>query len=59
MVIVIAIALAVACAHHSVQKENSQKQLPVKKSSIPYVPAAFRDMSLFPGNVFEFVINYL
>ena len=59
MVIVIAIAVAVACTHHSIKKEKSQKQLPAKEASVPYVPTAFSDMSLFPGNVFQFLINHL
>lgn len=59
MVIVIAIAVAVACTHHYDKKEKNQKQLPVKEAPIPYVPSAFSDMSLFPGNVFEFLINHL
>jgi hypothetical protein len=59
MVIAIAIALAIACNHHSASKEKSQKQLPAKETSVPYVPSAFNDVSLFPGNVFEFLINHL
>jgi hypothetical protein len=59
MVIVIAIALGIACTHHSAKKEKSQKQLHVKEASVPYVPSAFNDMSLFPGNVFQFLINHL
>jgi hypothetical protein len=59
MVIVIAIAVAVACTHHYNKKEKNQKQLPAKEASIPYVPTAFSDMSLFPGNVFQFLINHL
>lgn len=59
MVIVIAIALGVACTHHSIQKEKPKKQLPAKEASLPYVPTAFSDVSLFPGNVFELLINHL
>jgi hypothetical protein len=59
MVIVIAIALAIACTHQPVKNKKSQKQLPAKEASVPYVPSAFNDVSLFPGNVFEFLINHL
>jgi hypothetical protein len=59
MVIVIAIAMAVACTHHSIKKEKNKPQLPAKEASVPYVPTAFSDMSLFPGNVFQFLINHL
>lgn len=59
MVIVIAIAIAVACCHHSSKKEKTNLQLPSKEASVPYVPTAFSDMSLFPGNVFQFLINHL
>lgn len=59
MVIAIAIALAVACSYYSIKKQRSQKQLPVKETSPPYVPTAFIDVSLFPGNMFELLVNYL
>jgi hypothetical protein len=59
MVIVIAIALGVACAYHSIQKEKTKKQPPAKEASVPYEPTAFSDVSLFPGNVFELLINHL
>ena len=59
MVIVIAIALAIACTHHSTQKQKTKKQLPEKESSLPYVPSVFIDVSLFPGNLFQFVVNSL
>ncbi|HWI90229.1 MAG TPA: hypothetical protein VNT20_03095 [Flavisolibacter sp.] len=59
MVIVVAIAVAIACTHHSIKKEKTKPQLPAKEASIPYVPTAFSDMSLFPGNVFQFLINHL
>jgi hypothetical protein len=59
MVIAIAIALAVACSHPSAQKEKAHKQLHVTETRVPYVPSAFSDVSLFPGNVFEFLINHL
>lgn len=59
MVIVIAIAVAVACTHHSIKKEKPKRQLPAKEVSVPYLPTAFSDMSLFPGNVFQFLINHL
>ena len=59
IVIVIAIALAIACTHHSIKKEKTKQQLPSKEASIPYVPSVFIDISLFPGNVFQFLINHL
>lgn len=59
MVIVIAMAIAVACCHHSAKKEKCQKQQPANEASVPYVPSAFSDVSLFPGNVFELLINRL
>ena len=59
MVIVITIAVSIACAHHSKKQEKTVNGLPEKKSSIPYTPSAFSDVSLFPGNAFEFLINHL
>ena len=59
MVIVIAIALAIACTHHSTQKQKIKKRLHKKEVLLPYVPSVFIDVSLFPGNVFEFAMNYL
>jgi len=59
MVIVIAIAIALACCHYSAKKDKSQKQPPAKEASVPYVPSAFNDVSLFPGNMFELLINSL
>ena len=59
MVIAIALALAIACTHHSTQKQKIKKRLPKKEVLLPYVPSVFIDVSLFPGNVFEFLINYL
>jgi hypothetical protein len=59
MVIVIAIAVAIACDHHSTKQEKTGNRLPEKKLLIPYTPSAFSDVSLFPGNAFEFLINHL
>ena len=59
MVIAIAIALAIACTHHSIQKLKNKKTLPEKEVSLPYLPSAFIDVSLFPGNVYQFLVNYL
>lgn len=59
MVIVIAIAVAIACAHRSTKQEKTGNPLPGKNLSIPYTPSAFSDVSLFPGNVFEFLINHI
>lgn len=59
MVIVLAIAITIACCHQSNKKEKTKQQLPAKEASVPYVPTAFSDMSLFPGNVFQFLINHL
>jgi hypothetical protein len=59
MVIVIAIALAIACTHHSIQKSKTKKALPEKQVVVPYVPLVFIDASLFPGNVYQFLVNYL
>jgi len=56
---VIAIALAIACTYHSTQKQKNKKRLPKKEVLLPYVPSVFIDVSLFPGNVFEFAMNYL
>ena len=56
---VIAIALAIACTHHSTQKQKIKKRLPKTEVLLPYVPSVFIDVSLFPGNVFEFLMNYL
>ena len=58
MVIVIAIAMAIACTHFS-KKISNPKQQPAAEASIPYLPSAFIDMALFPGNVFEVFINHL
>jgi hypothetical protein len=58
MVIVIAIAIAIACTHQS-QKISKPKQQPAGEASLPYLPCAFVDMALFPGNVFEVLINHL
>ena len=59
VVIVIAIALAIAYIYHSNQKQKIKKRLPKKEVSLPYVPSVFLDVSLFQGNVFEFLVNYL
>ena len=59
VVIVIAIALAVAYIHHSTHKQKIKKRLPKTEVSLPYVPSVFLDVSLFQGNVFELLINYL
>jgi hypothetical protein len=59
VMMVIAIALAIACTHHSTQKQKIKKRLHKKEVLLPYVPSVFIDVSLFPGNVFEFAMNYL
>jgi PBP1b-binding outer membrane lipoprotein LpoB len=59
MAMVIAIALGIACTYHSVQQEKAKQQQPVKKVSVPYAPSAFIDVALFPGNVFQFLVNSL
>lgn len=59
MVIVTAIALAIACTHHSLQKLKTKKAPPEKQATLPYVPSVFIDVALFPGNLFQFLINYL
>jgi uncharacterized alpha/beta hydrolase family protein len=59
LVIVIAIALTIACTHHSIKKTEPKKGTTEKQVSAPYVPSVFIDVSLFPGNLFEFLINYL
>jgi uncharacterized alpha/beta hydrolase family protein len=59
VVIVIAIALGIACTHLSTQKQKIQKRLHKKEVSLPYVPSVFIDVSVFPGNLFEFLINQL
>jgi len=58
MVIVVAIAMAIACTHYS-KKISKPIQQPATEASIPYLPSAFIDMGLFPGNVFEVFINHL
>lgn len=59
MVIVIAIAMAIACAHHSIKKIKTKKPATETQVSIPYVPSVFIDVSLFPGKLFEFLVNHL
>ena len=59
MVIVIAIALAIACTHYSIQKQKTKKQLPAKEAALPYIPSVFIDVSLFAGNLFQFLVNSL
>jgi len=59
MVIVIAIAMAIACAHHAVKKIKIKKPAPETRVSVPYVPSVFIDVSLFPGKLFEFLVNHL
>ena len=59
MVIVIAIALAIACTHHSIQKLKNKKAPAQKVAALPYLPSALIDVSFFPGNVYQFLVNYL
>jgi hypothetical protein len=59
MVMVTAIALAIACTHHSIKKIKTKKSSPEKQVVAPYVPSVFIDVSLFPGNFYQFLVIYL
>lgn len=59
MVIVTAIALGIACLSHFITQTLNDSPGREEQFTLPYVPPAFIDVMLFPGNLYEFLINHL